>query len=146
PNRKAILTFHSGGYPLSKQGRAARPGTLRGFVFRRFDRIIGVNAEIVEMFRKFGVSEKRVRLIYPHAAVSIMPTGSALPPKLQSFFETHSPGLITVGLLEPEYDLPLQIEVMGRVREKFCNAGLLIAGAGSLEQDLRKLIQTKPYA
>lgn len=47
PGKRSVLTFHSGGYPDSPEGRSARPGTLRGFVFRRFDCIIGVNPEIV---------------------------------------------------------------------------------------------------
>ena len=45
--------------------------------------------------------------------------------------------LLTVGLLEPEYDLPLQIDVLGQVRERYPEAGLIIAGSGSLEQLLR---------
>jgi len=43
PGRRAVLTLHSGGYPTSPEGRSARPRSWRGFVFRRFDRIIAVN-------------------------------------------------------------------------------------------------------
>ena len=56
PGRKTVLTFHSGGYPGSPAGRTAAPGTLRGFVLRRLDGLIGVNAEIAALFAKFGVS------------------------------------------------------------------------------------------
>jgi glycosyltransferase involved in cell wall biosynthesis len=54
--------------------------------------------------------------------------------------------LVTVGLLEPEYDLALQIEVMAAIREKHPGAGLVVIGSGSLEAELRSLIRTKPYA
>jgi glycosyltransferase involved in cell wall biosynthesis len=142
---KSVLTFHSGGYPSSPEGRGARPRTLRGFVFRRFDRIIAVNEEIARMFRRFGVAPERVRLILPHA-LPAAPAGAALGEPLRGFFDSHEKILTTVGLLEPEYDLALQIDALGAVRESFPGAGLVIIGSGSLEGELRRLIAGKPYA
>src|SRR5262249_37088939 len=52
---------------------------------------------------------------------------------------------LTVGLLEPEYDLFLQIDVLGEILERHPNAGLLIAGSGSLEGKLREHIAGKAY-
>src|SRR5438045_4808816 len=65
PGRRAVLTFHSGGYPASPAGRTARPLRLRGFVFRRFARIIAVNEAIADMFRRFGIAPDKLRLIQP---------------------------------------------------------------------------------
>ncbi|MEK7754899.1 MAG: glycosyltransferase, partial [Acidobacteriota bacterium] len=104
PGKRSVLTFHSGGYPDSPEGRSARPGTLRGFVFRRFDRIIGVNPEIVEMFGRFGVEASRVRCISPQG-LPPEPPRDPLSPELERFYGSHDPVLLTVGLLEPEYDL-----------------------------------------
>ena len=56
PRSKTVFTFHSGGYPLSEAGKSATPFTFRGFVFRRFDRVIGVNRELEKLFRRFGVA------------------------------------------------------------------------------------------
>lgn len=144
PGAKAVLSFHSGGYAASTAGLRANPRTLRGMVFRRFDRVIGVNREIVELMRRFAVADERIRLICPH----VLPARpqAELPPALRAFFCEHSPVLITVGLLEPEYDLPLQIAALGEVRQRFRKAGLLIAGAGSLERDLRERIASQPWA
>jgi glycosyltransferase involved in cell wall biosynthesis len=91
------------------------------------------------------VAEERIRLILPH---SISPDSieKSLPERLSRFFQAHNPTLLTVGLLEPEYDLPLQIKVLAQVRERFPAAGLAIIGSGSLEAELRGLIQSKPYA
>ena len=144
PRTRTVLTFHSGGYPESEEGRTANPRTLRGFVFRQFNRIIGVNQELVDLFRRFGVSQSKLRLIQPHA-VSAQTPADALTPQLRRFFDSHEIVLATVGLLEPEYDLSLQIETLGQVRERFPNSGLVIIGSGSLEQDLRKQIESKPY-
>lgn len=145
PRRKTVLTFHSGGYPLSKAGKKANRLTFRGFVLRRFDRLIGVNQELNNLFRRFGVAEGRIRLILPHA-ISLDLMEKSLPERLSRFFQAHNPTLLTVSGLEPEYDLPLQINVLAQVRERFPGAGLVILGSGSLEAELRELIKSKPYA
>ena len=145
PGKKAVLTFHSGGYPASPAGLSARPCTLRGFVFRRFDRIICVNPKLVELFHRFGLQPEKVRLILPHA-LPPAPQDRRLSERLEGFFEAHDPVLCTVGLLEPEYDLPLQIDALGLTRERHPKAGLVIIGSGSLEGDLRTRIAGKPYA
>ena len=145
PRRKAVLTFHSGGYPESRQGKSASPRSLRGFIFRRFDRIIAVNPRIQEMFVRFGLHPERVRLIYPFAIADTVRERS-LPENLSVFFESHHPVLMTVGLLESEYDLSRQIETLGFLRENHPGAGLVIVGSGSLEETLRSEISAKPYA
>lgn len=145
PRSRTVLTFHSGGYPQSAEGKTASPFTLRGFIFRQFDRIIGVNRELVELFERFGVPRNRLHMILPHS-VSLPSSDLALPNHLARFFQAHSPKLVTVSGLEPEYDIPLQIEGLGSIRERFPNAGLLIIGGGSLEKELRREIEIKPYA
>ena len=145
PGRKVVLTFHSGGYPRSPAGQTAAPWTLRGLILRRLDGLIAVNAEIAALFRRFGVRPERIRTILPFA---VKPPGQALPlpERARSFLAAHKPVLLTVGLLEPEYDLPLQIDAMEDILRRFPGAGLMIAGAGSMEEQLRNRIAAKPYA
>jgi glycosyltransferase involved in cell wall biosynthesis len=107
--------------------------------------VIGVNRELVALFERVGVSPNRIRLIHPHALSTQAPADSLLP-QLEKFFETYKPVLTTVGLLEPEYDLPIQIEVLDLIHKRFPNAGLVIVGSGSLEEELRDRISSKPYA
>jgi len=147
PWAKAVLTFHSGGYSSSRHGTTACPSSLRGFVFRRFDRLIAVNPEIAGLFLRFGVSPRRTRLICPYS-FSARETlqNRPLPHQLNDFYQSHSPVFVTVALLEPEYDLPLQIEVLESVRRRFPNAGLAIIGSGSLETELRSQISAKSFA
>jgi glycogen(starch) synthase len=149
PRASTVLTFHSGGYPGSPAGQTAEFWTLRGFVFRRIDRVIGVNRELVDMFHRLGVKGDRARFIQPHAfsAGSIAPEtqGGNLPEGLRAFFDAHGPVLLTVGGLETEYALPLQIEMLGCLRETFPDAGLAIVGSGSLEREIRACIDTKAY-
>jgi glycogen(starch) synthase len=143
---KSVMTFHSGGYPGSPDGRSTGPNSLAGFVLRRFDGLIGVNPEIIGFFQRLSVSPDRTRLILPHAFLSEERPAPTLPQPLASFYNTHDPLLISVGLLEPEYDLPLQIEALGHVRQKFPSAGLVLIGSGSLEEELRSRISGCLYA
>ena len=146
PKTYCVLTFHSGGYPSSEEGRSAHARSLRAFALRRFDRIIAVNSEIAAFFERLGVRRERISLISPHSAPASVTTSADLPAVVENFFHDHQPLLITVGLLEEEYDLPLQIAAMKRVRQKWPNAGLLIAGSGSLHDALRQQIDSQPYA
>jgi glycogen synthase len=138
---KRVLTFHSGGYAVSEEGKNASSRTLPGFAFRRFDKIIVVNQLMTEMFEKFGVEKERIELIYPFV-LNRPKEGVEIPAKFEEFWKRHKTILITVGLLETDYDLPQQIDVL----EKFPEAGLVIIGSGSLENDLREMIAAKPYA
>jgi glycogen(starch) synthase len=146
PGKKTVFTFHSGGYPSLPEAKALTPRSLAGVVLRRFDRVIGVNQQIVDLFQRLGVSRERTRLIAPHAFLAEEDLAGDLPEPLSAFFASHRPILISAGQLEPEYDLPLQIDVMGRVREKFPDAGLVLLGHGTLEGSLRRKLEAKPFA
>lgn len=145
PRARSVLTLHSGGYPHSEHGRKARRASWRGFVFRRFDRVICVNAAQAEMFRRYGVRQDRIRLIAPHAVREDWRVAS-LPDEIARFVESHEPALVTVSGLRPEYDLPLQIDALGDVRERHPRAGLLVVGAGEDEEEIRRYAAAKPYA
>ncbi len=146
PGKHSVLTFHSGGYPSSPEGRTASRSTLRGAIFRRFDRIIVVNQELAELFHRFGCRPDAVRLILPHEtpALDAADPAAGLPPAIRAFLGAHESVMTTVGLLEPEYDLARQIEVFPRIRESVPGAGLLIVGSGSLEAQLRAQIAQSP--
>jgi glycosyltransferase involved in cell wall biosynthesis len=135
PGARSVLTFHSGGYPSSPEGRSASRKTLRGAIFRRFDRVIVVNRELQSLFERFGCAPESVRLILPYDIPAVDAAGP-LPERLAAFKASHPTLLTSVGLLEPEYDLASQIELFPRIRAALPDAGLLIIGSGSLEQEL----------
>ena len=56
----------AGGYALEAV-KFAKPFSLRGIAFRFVDFMIGVNPQMLEMFRSYGVSERKMRLILPFA-------------------------------------------------------------------------------
>ncbi len=145
PGAKSVMTFHSGGYPSTPEGRLLGPNSFAGFVLRRFDGLIAVNQEIMTFLQKMRVSPHRIRLISPYSFMT-EPAPGPLPEPLFAFFARHDPVLISAGQLEPEYDLPLQIETMPLIRKRFPNAGLLLLGSGSLKDELRARIQQQACA
>ena len=147
PDTRTVFTFHSGGYPSSPEGRSAHARTLRAFVLRRFDRLIAVNEEIAQFFRTLGVEAQRIHVISPYLGFGPSAFGeSSLPEEVSQFFATHNPVLISVGGLEPEYDVALQMKALGMIRDRHPRAGLLVAGSGSLDQVIRNECNLLPYA
>ncbi len=146
PGSQTVLTFHSGGYPASKAGQSTHPGTFRAFVFRRFDRLIAVNAALAGLFiERFGASPDRVRQIQPHALPGEVPQ-VGFPDEMEKFFASHPPVMISMGWLEPEYDFALQIRALRLVRETFPRAGLLLLGEGRMGPELRAQAAATSYA
>lgn len=141
---KSVLTLHSGGYAVEKI-KTARFFSPQGFVFRRLTKIIIVNELMREMFVKFGVKPENIKLILPFV-LSRPDETVEIPERFQEFWRAHKKVLLCVSALETHYDLPLQINALERVREKFPDAGLIIIGAGAAEKDLRALIASKSYA
>ncbi len=141
---KNVFSLHSGGYPLTEEGMSARPRSFRGWLFRRFERLIAVNPSIAEVFERYGIEHERIREIAPF--VTQLPEDKVVvPEQLERFVATHSPFMITVGLLEPEYDLELQIQALGHILMELPNAGLMIIGEGSLHARLRSVIDNCEY-
>ena len=144
PRKKLVLTLHSGGFPSSPVGLSLNRFKPRALALRCFDRVIAVNSEMVRFFEKCGLPSSRVRLIRPYPPVELS-TENSLTPELEAFFNRHDPVLLSVSGLEPEYDLPLQIDVLGTLQQNFPRAGLVIIGGGSLELQLRKEAENRPY-
>ena len=130
PNRKAIVTFHSGGYAAEAVHFAKRL-SLRGFAFRSLDFVIGVNSQMLEMLRRYGVPGNKITLILPFVLRKPAPDVK-VPAHILKFVEKSRPFLLTVSGLEKEYGISLQIEALEKILEKFPNAGLMILGWGRL--------------
>jgi len=142
---KSVVTLHSGGYPLSEEGKNASKDSLRGFAFRMFSRVIAVNQMMAEMFERYEVGKDRIRLILPFSH-DLPDKTVEIPQEIKEFQSRHEPVLLSTSLLEKEYDIELQIEALEEIVKEFPRAGLLIAGSGSLEGELRDLINKKGHS
>lgn len=142
---KCVLTLHSGAFPLTKEARSAKPGSIRGIIFRRFTRIICVNDQLADVFRRYGVAEDRIKIILPFS-LKKTDENVAVPERLTDFFNKHSPVLLAVGGLEKDYDPLFQIAAMEGILREYPNAGLMIVGDGSMRDEVEKPIAATAYA
>lgn len=145
PKKKTVLTFHSGGFASSEEGQRASKSSLRGFAVRRLDKIIAVNEEIRELFLRYGVQPEKIEIIAPHFHRQPAPNAEILP-SIERFFYIHSHVLLAAASLEKHYDVSLQIRVLKNVLKEFPECGLLIAGSGELENELKREIAETGYA
>ena len=130
---KSVLTIHSGGYPSSKEGKSAKKNSIRGAVFRQFEKIITVNPLIAEVFEKYGIAGEKIKVVYPFVHRNPDPSVE-IPKNLKDFAENHSPFLLTVCLLEDTYDLFMQIDAMEKVLEKLPGCGINDRRFGKFEK------------
>lgn len=142
PRTANVFTFHSGGFPSSPEGQRAKPWSLRGFALRRLDAVIAVNQELVDTFAKYGVRKDRLHLIEPSGAQVDRDVISReeLPADMEKFVSAHSPLLVTVAQLEPEYGIDVQLAAFEDIRRAHPGAGLMILGGGSLKESLEQEI------
>jgi glycogen(starch) synthase len=144
PGRRTVLTLHSGGYPTSSQAQRSNRLKVMYAVFRRFDALVGVNPEIKTFLANSGIAAEKVHQLEPFPHLTRLKAASAPDPRLEAFRQMQKPLLVTVGLLEPEYDLPLQFKVLRQVRETYPEVGLVIVGSGSLKDELIRRIAAEP--
>jgi glycogen(starch) synthase len=142
---RKLLTVHSGGWPQTDGARNASRTSLAGMVLRRFDHLIAVNQAIADVFGRFGVEEGRISAILPYALTPPDPA-VRVPERLSQFYKTHEYVLLAVGGLEPDYDPLLQIRALGEVLNTNANAGLVIAGDGSMRAEVEQAIASSGYA
>ncbi len=138
PRARRVLTLHSGGYAQAASSRSPGRFSAAAFIFRRLDRIVVVNEQMQRLFERLGVARAKVRLIVPYSAAAADMHDSngsgALPAALEDFSVTHEPLLVTVGALEPEYDLDFQLRLLPEIAKSWPNVGLLVIGDGSQRQ------------
>ena len=143
--KRPVLSFHSGGYPQTAEAQRARPNTARGRIFRQFSRIIVMNDELGDVFRRYGVPDERVAVIAPFALVPPDPIAK-LPDAVAEFAGSHSPLLVSVGGLEPDYEPLFLIEAMDGIRNQDPDAGLLIVGGGTMAAQTEAALARSGYS
>lgn len=137
---RTVMTLHSGGYATTDAAKNAKSSSLAGRVFRRFSRIIAVNEDLADVFRRYGVAEEKLSVIMPYS-LKAPDDNITVPVDLASFCKSHSPLLLAVGGLEKDYDPLMQIAAMRDIVHDLPNAGLMIVGSGSMRVEVEGAIQ-----
>lgn len=144
-NGKKILSIHSGAFPLSKAAVQAKPRSFRSHIFKRYDRIIVSNEAIESVFHRYGVAPQNVRMIMPYV-LGEPDEDATIPEQYSRFYIEHSPVLLSVGGLEPDYDPLFQIDSMKKILAQFPNAGLMLVGDGSMRSEVEKAVIASGYS
>jgi glycogen(starch) synthase len=143
--KRPVLSFHSGGYPKTADAQKAKPNSARGRIFRQFSRILVVNEELADVFGRYGVAPERIAIIAPFALTP--PDASVvLPSVIAEFAESHSPLLVSVGGLEPDYEPLFLVDSMRSVLKEYPNVGLIIVGGGSMRGEVGAKVANSGYA
>jgi len=143
--KKSVLTLHSGAYPLTEEAKKASPKSLRGRIFRRFSRLVAVNQEIADVFRRHGIHSDRIKMILPYS-LRQPDQNVEVPDELSVFQNQHTPILLSVGGLEKDYDPVFQINAMKGILAEFPKAGLMMVGDGSMRSEVESVIAASGYA
>ena len=138
------FTFHSGGFPTSPEGRALSRWGAAAFALRQLRRIVGVNTELASYFRQLGVPVERIVVLRPDSPIEV--DANAVPEALVAFARRSSPFLLSVGGMEPEYQVAQQVAAMESIVSRWPKAGLLIAGSGSELLARQQAAAASPYA
>ncbi len=143
--KRTVLTLHSGGYATTDAAKNAKPSSLAGRIFRRFSRVIAVNDDLADVFRRYGVAGEKLSVVLPYS-LKAPDENIVVPSELASFYKTHSPLLLAVGGLEKDYDPLMQIEAMREIVREMPNAGLMIVGGGAMQTEVEAAIQNSGCA
>jgi glycosyltransferase involved in cell wall biosynthesis len=132
----SFLTLHSGMTPAYLEG-----GLLRRFGARRvcslYDRVIGVNVEILNALKKAGVPADKLDVLPAYLAAY---PSSELPSQLDLFFQEHWPVFTTVLFFRPEYGFEFLLKGLSRLRESYPKLGCLLMGDGETSVEARLAI------
>lgn len=142
----SVATVHS-------STRMEHPGKLKGQLYEllerltlaRFDQVITVSHFLCGELRGFGIPSERIHRV-PNGIAASLPT----PTERAAFRQTvraelgipsGAPLIGTAGRLEPAKGYDLLLQAVDRLRAGYPDLRCVIAGSGSLEQELKTAAQ-----
>jgi len=126
--KPAALTFHAG----PSQLYFPRAGSFWHWAFRLLFHLSGPVVCNHEPVRKlivgYGVPEEKVHPIPAFSVQYAEEIPVPLPPAVESFLQAHRPRIFSYSLFRPEFTIEALFAAFAAVRERYPNAGLLLAG------------------
>jgi glycogen synthase len=123
----SLLTLHSGMTPSYLAGGWGWRRLMARCVCRFYDRVIGVNAEILNALAGTGIGGKKLEVLPAYLAAS---PSADLPSKLEVFLQQHWPIFTTVLFYRPEYGFEFLLKGLAKLRERYPKLGCLFMGGG----------------
>lgn len=129
-NRKrTIIAFGSGMLPgYLKQCNLVNRLIARA-TMKWAGRLICRNDEMVTALKISGGAPDRITVVPGFVGFSGQ-ASQLVPQEVTQFCRRHDPVLGAAVNLSPEYGIPLALQALARVRQDYCNAGLILLGVG----------------
>lgn len=134
--RSAIVTIHSGEFGILSLPKYYAVALRH--LLNRFCRVIAVNRQIANALENLGVNPAIIQVISPFVPPNIL--ADQIPEHLNGFISSANPLLLSVGGLEPEYDIEVQIDALHLLVDRLPKIGLMIIGSGRSEFQIRERI------
>jgi glycogen synthase len=137
-----LLTLHSGLAPdyLARLDPVRRRLVRLGIA--SFTHVICVNPKIQEAVAQLGIEDHRLSVIPAYLGLPAIATLTEAERRMVAAF---TPLLATMGGRDPEYGLPIVVDVVARLRARFPRLGCIVIGSGG-DAALRRLITERGVA
>lgn len=133
--RKTIVAFGSGNLPVYLQDLNWWSLFIVRAVMRWAGVIICRNESMVEALRSMKVKAPRIEMVPGFMGLVDRQTGE-VPQYVKSFCTAHVPILGATVTLAPEYGVPLLLEAMSVLRERYPKIGVVLIGISRESEDL----------
>jgi glycogen(starch) synthase len=133
--RKTVIAFGSGNLPVYIRDVNGWERLVVVVVMRWAGIVICRNESMVEALRSVGMKTSRIEVVPGFMGLADRQIGE-VPQLVKVFCATHAPVLGATVNLEPEYGVPLILEALGLLRERYPKIGLVFIGIGREAEDL----------
>ena len=132
-----VLTFHAG--PNQMYFPRERGFWRHAFrlLFAACGEIICNHEPVKAAIVAYGIPESRVHPIPAYSVQYSEEIPALLPAAVEEFLAAHEPRLFTYSLFRPEFTMDALFDAFAAVRERYPQAGLLLAGPGEIPEDAR---------
>jgi glycosyltransferase involved in cell wall biosynthesis len=146
-NTRSIFHFHG---PWFLEGQVQGDNSIRVFAKRLVELIVYKNQNLMTthsnafkevLLNEFKISEEKIRVVYPGVNLDKFQIRDKEQARQVFDIPSDQKVLLCIRRLEPRMGIHLAIDAM----EHFADCVLIIAGTGSLAENLREYANSKPY-
>ena len=142
--KPAALTFHAGPVQMYFPRRDGFWHYAFRLLFRASGAIICNHEPVKKIIAEtYGIPADRIHPIPAFSTQYSEEIPVPLSPQVETFLQKHSPRLFSYSLFRPEFTMDALFDSFVAVRERYPNAGLLIAGPKEIPAEATELMRAR---
>ena len=110
-------------------------------MFRSSGEIICDHEPVKKLIEGYGVPAENVHAILPYSTQYGEEIPVPLPAEVEQFIAAHELRLFSYSLFRPEFTMDVLFEAFACIRERYPNAGLLLAGPKEVPAEAREQLR-----